>query len=94
MGSLPHLTYMVSRPRQSIDAGEAMLRRYNAATGLYWLRDWQSGFGGYTKVYQYHTRGETKRMFSVAYVIRPRTRTTDASLCFTLLSGIPDKNHG
>ena len=80
-GSLPHLAYMVSRLSQSNEAGEEILRRYDTATRPYWLRDWQSGFGGYTKVYEYHRRGETKRMFSVAYV-RPRTATTDsASLC-------------
>ena len=34
--------------------------------------------------------GETKRKFSVAYVVRPRTRTTNACLCFTLMSKMPD----
>ena len=32
----------------------------------------------------------TKRKFSVAYVIRPRTRTTNACLCSTLMSKMPD----
>ena len=31
-GSLPPLACMVSRPRQPIDAGESILRRYDAAT--------------------------------------------------------------
>ena len=32
----------------------------------HWLRDWQSGFGGYTKVYEYQVDEQTKRMYSVA----------------------------
>ena len=49
-GSLPPLAYMVSRPRQPITAGEELLRRFDAGIRPHWLRDWQSGFGGYTKV--------------------------------------------
>ena len=48
-GSLPPLAFMVSRPRQPIAAGEELLCRFNAGIRPYWLRDWQSGFGGYTK---------------------------------------------
>ena len=48
-GSLPALAYMVSRPRQPITAGEELLRRFDAGVRPYWLRDWQSDFGGYTK---------------------------------------------
>ena len=88
-GSLPPLACMVSRPRQPVDTGEDTLRRYDAAAGLYWLRDWQSGFGGYTKVCEYQIQGETKRKFSAAHVVRPRTETTNACLCFTLLSKLP-----
>ena len=52
-GSLPPLAYMVSRPRQPTTAGEDLMRRFDAGVRPYWLRDWQSGFGGYTKVYEY-----------------------------------------
>ena len=52
--------------------------------------DWQSGFGGYTKVYEYQVEGETRR-FSVAHVVRPRTKATNACLCFTLMSKMPDQ---
>ena len=58
------------------------------------MRDWQSGFGGYTKVYEYQVNGETRRQFSVAHgphVVRPRTKTSNACLCFTLMSRIPDQ---
>ena len=48
-GSLPPLACLVSRPRQPIDTGEDLLRRYDPAVRPYWLRDWQSGFGGYTR---------------------------------------------
>ena len=72
---------MVSRPRQ-------LLRRYDAGVRPYW----PSGFGGYTKVYEYQVNGETKRKFSVAYVVRPRTETTNACLCFNLMSKMPDGN--
>ena len=53
------------------------------------LRDWQSGFGGYTKVYEYQCGGQTKRMYSVAYVVRPRTATSEACLCFSLMEAMP-----
>ena len=56
----------------------------------YWLRDWQSGFGGYTKVYEYQVGNETRRCFSVAHVVRPRTSSTNACLCFTLMTRLPD----
>ena len=52
-GSLPPLAYMASRPRQPIAAGEELLCRFDAGVRPYWLRDWQSGFGGYTKIYEY-----------------------------------------
>ena len=53
MSSLPHIAYMVSRPRQDPDQGEAMLRRQHAASRPYWLQDWQQGFGGFAKVYRF-----------------------------------------
>ena len=90
-GALPPLAYMVSRPRHPITAGEELLRRFDAGVRPYWLRDWQSGFGGYTKVYEYQVDGETRRKFSVAHVVRPRTKTSNACLCFTLMSKIPDQ---
>ena len=52
----------------------------------YWLRDCPSGFGGFTKVYEYGTRDKVKRMHSVAYVIKPRTENESAYLCFSLMS--------
>ena len=54
---LPQLSYMVSAPRQPIAAGNALLTRFDANIRPYWLRDWQSGFGGYTKVYEYQIGG-------------------------------------
>ena len=89
-GSLPPLAYMVSRPRQPIAAGEELLCRFDAAIRPYWLRDWQSGFGGYTKVYEYTVDGTTRRRYSVAHVVRPRTNSTNACLCFTLMSKLPE----
>ena len=90
-GSLPPLAYMVSRLRQPIAAGEDLLRRFDAGVRPYWLRDWQYGFGGYTKVYEYQVEGETRRWFSVAHVVRPRTSSTNACLCFTLMSKLPER---
>ena len=81
---------MVSRPRQPIALGEELLCRFDAGIRPYWLRDWQSGFGGYTKVYEYQANGKTRRRYSVAHVVRPRTSTTNACLCFTLLSKISE----
>ena len=89
-GSLPPLAYMVSRPRQPIAAGEELLCRFDAGIRPYWLRDWQSGFGGYTKVYEYKVDGATRRRYSVAHVVRPRTNSTNACLCFTLMSKLPE----
>ena len=89
-GLLPPLAFMVSRPRQPIAAGEELLCRFDAAIRPYWLRDWQSGFGGYTKVYEYTVDGTTQRRYSVAHVVRPRTSTTNACLCFTLMSKLPE----
>ena len=89
-GSLPPLAYMVSRPRQPIAAGEELLCRFDAGVRPYWLRDWQSGFGGYTKAYEYQVDGETRRHYSVAHVVRPRTNSTNACLCFTLMSKLPE----
>ena len=66
------------------------MRRFDAGIRP-WLRDWQSGFGGYTKVYEYQVNGETRRKFSVAHVVRPRTQTSNACLCFTLMSKLPDQ---
>ena len=83
--------YMVSAPRQPIAAGISLLTRFDASIRPYWLRDWQSGFGGYTKVYEYQVDGQTKRMYSVAHVVRPRTATTGACLCFTFMSTLPDR---
>ena len=91
MSSLPHIAYMVSRPRQPTDVGESLLRRQDAALRPHWLGDWQCDFGGFTKVYEYNKGDEMKRMYSVAYITRPRTREANACLCFTLLSGIPKK---
>ena len=93
-GALPPLAYMVSRPRQPITAGEELLRRFDAGVRPYWLRDWQSGFGGYTKVYEDQVDGETRRKLSVAHVVRPWTKTSNACLCFTLMSKIPDRRYG
>ena len=39
-------------------------------------------------MYEYQVKGETKRNFSAAYVVR--SETTDACLCFTLMSKMPD----
>ena len=88
---LPPLAYMVSRPRQPVTVGEELLRRFDAGVRPYWLRDWQSGFGGYTKVYEYQVDGETRRQFFVAHVVRPRTKSSNACLCFTLMSKMPDQ---
>ena len=70
---LPQLSHMVSAPRQPTTAGNALLTRFDAHVRPYWLRDWQIGFGGFTKVYEYQWEDETRRMYSVAHVIRPRT---------------------
>ena len=86
---LPQLSHMVSAPRQPVAAGNALLTRFDANVRPYWLRDWQSGFGGYTKVYEYQRGDQTKRMYSVAYVVRPRTPTTEACLCFSLMEALP-----
>ena len=86
---LPQLSHMVSAPRQPIAASNALLTRFDANIRPSWLRDWQSGFGGYTKVYEYQVGGQTKRMYSVAHVVRPRTATTEACLCFSLMSTLP-----
>ena len=81
MSSLPHIAYMVSRPRQSIDTGESLVRH----------QDWQCDFGGFTKIYEYMEDTVVKKMHSVAYVISRRTKETSACLCFTSMSGIPTK---
>ena len=86
---LPQLSHMVSAPRQPIDAGDALLPRFDANVRPYWLRDWQSGFGGYTKVYEYQCGDQIKRVYSVAHVVRPRTPTTEACLCFSLMKTLP-----
>ena len=86
---LPQLSHMVSAPRQPVATGNALLTRFDAKIRPYWLRDWQSGFGGYTKVYEYQYGGRTKRMYSVAHVVRPRTATSEACLCFSLMETMP-----
>ena len=65
-GSLPPLAYMASRPKQPTTAGEELMRRFDAGVRPFWLRDWQSGFGGYTKVYEYQVDGETSRESSLS----------------------------
>ena len=65
-------------------------RCFDAGVRPYWLRDWQAGFGGYTKVYEYQVDGATRRRFSVAHVVRPRTNSTNACLRFTLMSKLPE----
>ena len=57
---LPQLSHMVSAPRQPVATGNALLTRFDANVRPYWLRDWQSGFGGYTKVYEL-SEGETRQ---------------------------------
>ena len=86
---LPQLSHMVSAPRQPATTGEALLTRFDANIRPYWLRDWQISFGGYTKVYEYQWGGQIKRMYSVAHVVRPRTATTEACLCFSLMKAVP-----
>ena len=86
---LPKLSHMVAAPRQPPTAGDALLTRFDANIRPYWLRDWQISFGGYTKVYEYHWGGQIKRMYSVAHVVRPRTATTEACLCFSLMKEVP-----
>ena len=81
---------MVSAPKQPVAIGDALVTRFDANIRPYWLRDWQSGFGGYTKVYEYQIGGQTKRMYSVAHVVRPRTATTEACLCFSLMATLPN----
>ena len=86
---LPQLSHMVSASRQPVAAGNALLTRFDANIRPYWLRDWQTSFGGYTKVYEYQCGSQTKRMYSVAYVVRPRTATSEACLCFPLMNAVP-----
>ena len=86
---LPQLSHMVSAPRQPITSSIALLTRFDANIRPYWLRDWQSDFGGYTKVYEYEVDGELRRKYSVAHVIRPRAASENACLCFTLMSKPP-----
>ena len=40
---------------------------------------------------EYQVDGETRRKFSVAHVVRPRTMTSNACLCFTLMSKMPEQ---
>ena len=40
-------------------------------------------------MYEYQRGDQTKRMYSVAYVVRPRTPTTEACLCFSLMEALP-----
>ena len=86
---LPQLSHMVSAPRQPVATGNALLTRFDANIRPYWLRDGQTSFGGYTKVYEYQCGSQTKRMYSVAYVVRPRTATSEACLCFSLMKEVP-----
>ena len=86
---LPQLSHMVSAPRQPVATSNAPLTPFDANIRPYWLRDWQSGFGGYAKVYEYQCGGQTKRMYSVAHVVRPRTGTSEACLCFSVMEAMP-----
>ena len=40
-------------------------------------------------MYEYQRGDQTKRIYSVAYVVRPRTPTTEACLCFSLMKTLP-----
>ena len=42
------------------------------------------------RVYEYTVDGTTRRRYSVAHVVRPRTNSTNACLCFTLMSRLPE----
>ena len=42
-------------------------------------------------MYEYQVNGETRRKFSVAHVVRPRTQASNACLCFTLMSQLPEQ---
>ena len=86
---LPQLSHMVAAPRQPPTTGDALLTRFDANIRPYWLRDWQINFGGYTKVYEYQWGGQLKRVYSVAHVVRPRTATSEACLCFSLMKEVP-----
>ena len=55
------------------------MRRYDAGV---------RPFGGYTKVYEDQVEGETRRKFSVAFAVRPRTQSSNACLCFTDVEGV------
>ena len=91
-GSLPHLAYMVSRPRQASNLSEDARPRCGAAPRPYWMRDWQQDFGGFTKVYEYMCIEQVKRKYTVAFVTRTRIARENACLCFPLVSKIPDQN--
>ena len=67
-GRLPTLAYMVSRPRQPTIAGEDLMRRFDAGVRPCWLRDWQTGFGGYTKVYEYQAQWRDKAKNSLLHM--------------------------
>ena len=60
----------------------------------YMVSRWQKGFGGFAKLCEYGTREDVQRMYSVAYVIRPRTKDKSACLCFSLMSMLPLGSHG
>ena len=62
----------VSRPRQPTTTGEDLMRHYDAGVTPYWLRDWQSGCGGYTKVYEYQVNGETRLLVWSDHGPRPQ----------------------
>ena len=38
---------------------------------------------------EYQREDQIKRMYSVAHVVRPRTPTTEACLCFSLMESLP-----
>ena len=42
-------------------------------------------------MYEHKKDDEAKRMYSVAHVVRLRTKEANACTCFTLMSGIPEK---
>ena len=42
-------------------------------------------------MYEYQVDGQTRRKYSVAHVVRPRTATTEGCLCFTMMSTLPNR---
>ena len=87
---LPQLSHMVSAPRQPIATGNALLTRFDANIRPYI---------GYVignlalvdtpRCTNISVEDQTKRMYSVASVVRPRTATTEACLCLSLMEAMP-----